>query len=341
MIAVVTGTSGFIGSHLVAELLARGATVRALVRPNSIRASRFTHTSDRLSFHNVDVLNASAVEESDVWNGASHVFHVAGLTTATSLAQFRKGNVQPIANILVALNKRRSRPRVVCVSSQAAAGPASSRNTPLRESDDASPIEWYGISKHEAEQLVATFAGKIQITIVRPPAVYGPGDRDFLAAYKQATHPFALHAINPDFWFDLVHVRDVVSALHLSAEHPAAVGRTYFLASDAPLQWGALYDLIARNAGVASRQVRVPGALLKLGALAGDVFGLVTKRTPLLNSQKLALARAEWWLCDSTRIRTELGWQPQVTPQIGVRETYLWYVDAGWLSRKQPVAPKL
>lgn len=339
MIAVVTGTSGFIGSHLVAELLARGATVRALVRPKSNRAERLKHHSDKLTFHEVDVLNTSDVEKADIWNGASHVFHLGGRTTATGLAQFRRGNVLPTANILAALSKRTSRPRVVLVSSQAAAGPAASKNTPVRESDIANPIESYGISKREAEQLAETFASKIPICIVRPPAVYGPGDRDFLAAYKQATGSVALHAINPSFWFDLVHVRDVVSALILAAEHRSAIAKTYFLAPDAPLRWGDLYDLIAASAGARPRQVTVPNVLLKLGALAGDVFGLVTNRTPLLNSQKFTLARAEFWLCDSTRVRTDLGWLPQVTPQIAVRETYLWYVDAGWLSRKQGVAP--
>ncbi|MEO7359694.1 MAG: hypothetical protein ABI120_05155, partial [Gemmatimonadaceae bacterium] len=102
-----------------------------------------------------------------------------------------------------------------------------------------------------------------------------------------------------------------------------------------------LYTLISGVSGTSARQLDVPQVLLRLGALAGDVYGLVTKRTPLLNSQKLLLARAEFWLCDSTRIRAELGWRSIVTPQIGVRETYLWYVDAGWLSRKQGVAPPL
>lgn len=341
MIAVVTGSSGFIGSHLVAELLARGATVRALVRPQSNPANRVTSSSGRLSFHEVDLLDVNAIEKSEIWNGVSHVFHLAGRTTATSLTQFRLGNVRPLANMFVALGKRTSRPRVILVSSQAAAGPAKSRNTPVRESDIAAPIEGYGISKREAEQLAETFAGKIPVVIVRPPAVYGPGDRDFLNAFKQATSAYALHAINPNFWFDLLHVRDVVNALLLSAEHPAAVGKTYLLSPDSPLQWGQLYSLIAKSAGTTPRQITVPHPFLQIGAVAGDLFGLVTKRTPLLNSQKLELSQAEFWLCDGARIREELGWKSQVTAQIGVQETYLWYVDAGWLPRKQGGASHL
>lgn len=227
------------------------------------------------------------------------------------------------------------------VSSQAAAGPARSRLAPVRESDVPAPLESYGISKREAEQVANSYATLLPITVVRPPSVYGPNDRDFLSAFKQAASSVALHAVAPGFWFDLVHVRDVVSALILAAEHPAAVGQTYFLSPDAPLRWRDLYDIMAQCAGSSPRQIKVPQPLLRIAALAGDAYGLVTQRTPLLNSQKLQLASAEFWLCDSTRIREDLHWRPQVTPQIGVRETYLWYVDAGWLSRKQGVAPHL
>jgi nucleoside-diphosphate-sugar epimerase len=341
MIAVVTGSSGFIGSHLVRDLLARGATVRALVRPQSVRDVRSAAQPANITFHEVDVLDADAVATSEIWTDATHVFHLAGRTTATSLTAFRLGNVQPLANILSALSKRELSPRIVVVSSQAAAGPARSRQSPMRESDLAAPLESYGISKREAEQVAYSFGERVPITVVRPPAVYGPNDRDFLEVFRQAARSVALHAVAPDFWFDLVHVRDVVSALILAAEHPAAVGQTYFLAPNAPLRWRDLYDTVAQCAGSSPRQIKVPELLLKIVALAGDAYGLVTQRTPLLNSQKLQLASAEFWLCDSTRIREDLNWRPQVTPQIGVRETYLWYVDAGWLSRKQGVAPHL
>ncbi|MEO7999542.1 MAG: NAD-dependent epimerase/dehydratase family protein [Gemmatimonadaceae bacterium] len=341
MIAVVTGSSGFIGSHLVNELLARGATVRALVRPQSTRTGWSATPSANFTLHEIDVLNAHAVAASELWNDATHVFHLAGLTTATSMAEFRLGNVAPLTNILSALSNRESPPRVVVVSSQAAAGPARSRELPVRESDTPAPLESYGVSKREAELVANSYADRLPIAIIRPPAVYGPNDHDFLAAFKQAITPVALHAIAPDHWFDLVHVSDVVNALIMAAENPRATGQTYFLASDTSLRWRDLYNIIAQCAGTKTRQLKLPQPLLRIAALAGDVFGLVTKRTPLINSQKLELARPAFWLCDSARIRTELGWQPQITPQIGVPQTYLWYVDAGWLSRKQGVAPQL
>ncbi|MGV3708974.1 MAG: NAD-dependent epimerase/dehydratase family protein [Gemmatimonas sp.] len=342
MIAVVTGSSGFIGSHLVRALLAEGATVRALLRPQSTVLIR----DARIEYHEVDLLNAQAVHESSVWNSATHVFHVAGRTVANNAEQFQQGNVQPVANIVGALVNRTVPPHLILVSSQAAAGPASRRDAPLRETDAPSPFEPYGRSKREAERVVEAVAERMPVTIVRPPAVYGPGDRDFLEAFRQALSLVALHASAPLGWFDILHVDDVVGALLLVAHSPSAYGRTYFLSHDEPLRWRDLYELVAAGAAGADsplpvRHLQVPGFLMQGAAMVGDAVGLVTGRTPLLNSQKLMMSRPMFWLCNSQRIREELQWKPLVAPHEGVRKTYLWYVDAGWLSRKHPVTRTL
>ena len=333
MIVVVTGSSGFIGRHLVDHLLASGATVRALVRPQSSRGNR----NPRVEYFNVDLLNAHAVAECPVWNGAEVLFHLAGVTKASNLERFRAGNVQPLTHILSALSTRPQPPRIILVSSQAAAGPARSRNEQVRETDAARPIEPYGVSKREAELVAESYAGTLAITIVRPPAVYGPGDFDFLEAFRQATSAFALFAINPEYWFEFVYVLDVVVALVLAAQSPSAAGKTYFLSGDKPLQWRELYELAASVGHAHLRSTQIPPQLLRMAARVGDFYAFVTGRTPLINSQKLTLAQPEFWLCSSERIRDELGWRPETTPQNGVRLTYLWYVDAGWLSRKQGV----
>lgn len=337
MIAVVTGSTGFIGSHLVRHLLASGATVRALVRPQSSRKDRHP----QVEYHQVDVLNAHAVANSPVWEGAEILFHLAGVTKANSLEQFRLGNVQPLANMLAALSARSAPPRIVIVSSSAAAGPARSLAQPVRETDGAFPVESYGVSKRESERLAELYANKLAITIVRPPAVYGPGDGDFRRAFEQATSAYALHAVNPNHWFDLVYVSDVIMALALVANHPSAIGKTYFLSSDKPIRWRDLYNIVACAGQVDPRQSQVPPRLMRMAARLGDLYAFVTGRTPILNSQKLSLAQPEFWLCSSQRIRDELGWQPEITPQNGVRLTYNWYVDAGWLSRKQGVTRTL
>ena len=331
MIAVVTGSSGFIGSHLVDALLERGATVRALVREESSRASR----DPRVGYWSADLLDDRSVRESPVWTGATHVFHVGGVTKRRTLAQFRDGNVIPTANIVSALAAREvPLKRFVLISSQAAAGPATEREHPVREDDALRPIEAYGQSKREAEDATRRYASTLPITILRPGAVYGPRDVDFLNVFKEATRRIAFFAAPRDQEISIVHVRDLVRAILLAAERPEASGRTYFAAAETPVTWRTIYATIASIAGSKPIGIQVPGPFLSLAGRAGNLFSMVTGRPVLLNANKIALSRPQWWLCDSSRIARELGWRAEIPLLDGLRETYLWYLQAGWLRAK-------
>jgi nucleoside-diphosphate-sugar epimerase len=330
MIAVVTGSSGFIGSHLVDALLAGGAQVRALVREGSAMDA----IDPRVQRSVVDLHDSKSVREAPAWEGVTHLFHLGGVTKRRTLAQFRGGNVVPTANVLAAAAARAGStpPRVMLVSSQAAAGPATAEERPVREDDPPRPIEGYGQSKLEAEQATRLYEQSLPITILRPAAVYGPRDRDFLRVFRLATRPVALHAVPRRHLFSIVHVVDVVRALLLAAEHPSAMGRTYFVANDAPVSWSGLYAEIARAAGTTTRvELQLPLPALALAGMAGDAVSALTGWHSLANGHKTRLARPRWWLCDATRARAELGWTPSVTLQDGLRETYLWYLQAGWM----------
>jgi nucleoside-diphosphate-sugar epimerase len=337
MIAVVTGSRGFIGSHLTDALLASGATVRAVVRAGTPERSR----DPRIEYHTMDLLDADAVRDSPVWTGATHVFGVGGVTQARSLEEFRMGNVRPAANILAALAARETPPRFILVSSQAAGGPATSADAPVREADPSRPVEAYGRSKLEAETETLRHAARVPVVVIRPSAVYGPRDTGFLAAFREASGRVAFHAARRDQALSLLHVADVVDGLLLAARHDAAPGRTYFLGSAAPTDWRALYAAIARAAHAAPLQVQIPPLALRALAFGGDIISAASGRSFLLNSHKVALSRPRWWLCDASRARDELGWRPRVDLHDGVPDTYHWYVREGWLrGRKQSVGAR-
>jgi nucleoside-diphosphate-sugar epimerase len=334
MIVVVTGSTGFIGRHLVDALLERGAEVRALVRQETSRDRR----DPRIGHWEADLLDDRSVRESPIWQGATQVYHLAGVTKGRTIDQFRAGNVFPTANVLAALAGRGGRPpRIVVVSSQAAAGPASSGDAPVRESDPAMPIEDYGRSKLQAEQATLRYRNVLPITIVRPSSVYGPGDGDFLNVFRQERRRVAIRAVPRDHALSLVHVRDLVRALLATAEQTVAVGRTYFVANERPVTWGELYDAIDGVIGRTPIGVPLPAVLRDLAARGGDVVSAITGRATIVNRNKALLARPKWWLCDSSLAREELGWESGIALLDGLRETYNWYVEARWL--KPPKTP--
>ena len=330
MIALVTGSSGFIGSHLVDALLSRGASVRVLARAGAEAGE----PDPRTTRWTVDLLDDRSVRETPAWEGVTHVFHVAGVTKRRTLAQFRSGNVVPTANLLAAALARGgdTPPRVVFVSTQAAGGPASSPDRPVREDDPPRPVEGYGQSKLEAEQAVLRYEGQVPVTIVRPAAVYGPRDRDFLRAFRLAARSIAIHAVPRRNRFSIVHVADLVDALLRAGDRPEAVGRTYNVANDAPVSFQELYDEIAAAASlVPSMNIQVPMAAVAAAGYAGDVVSALTGWHTLANRHKTRLARPRWWLCDPSRAHNELGWNSSIPLQRGVRDTYLWYLAARWM----------
>jgi nucleoside-diphosphate-sugar epimerase len=324
MIAVVTGASGFIGRNLVGRLLDNGHEVRCLVRARGGQAPRGSAAA-LIDFDDPDALARCAALD-----GADVVFHLAGATRARSAADFARANVTPARNLLRALSARGLSSRLIHVSSQAAAGPATSRERPVHEDDAAHPVEAYGRSKLDAERVVQD--SRLPWTIVRPCSVYGRYDRDFLRLFQLARRGLMIYPGVRQHWLSLLHVDDVVDGLIAAARAKAGERRVYFLASTQPVQWTDLGAEIARSVGSSAWHFDVPGALVRAAAHIGDLMGRFTVDMPLLNSNKAALSRHPYWICDAARAATELGWRQTRSLPDALRDTYLWYEQSGWLS---------
>ena len=325
MIAVVTGGSGFIGQNLVRRLLRDGHEVRCLMRAAGGVLPPYVKRYAVRYDEPASLLRCDAFDRADV------VFHLAGATRATSAADFTAANVTVTRNLLGALVARRLAPRFLYVSSQAAAGPASTRQRAIDEDDLPRPIEPYGRSKLEAERIVESFSDRITTTIVRPCSVFGPWDRDFLTMFRMATLGLIIYPGVARQWMSLLHVHDVVDGLLAAAAHRHAHGRTYFLAPEASVQWRTLGELIADAVQRRVRHVDLPHPVVTAAAIAGEWVGKLTRHPTLANRSKASLAAPRYWVCSASRARQELGFAPTHSLPEAVRETYYWYRQSGWL----------
>ncbi|MDB4877419.1 MAG: NAD-dependent epimerase/dehydratase [Gemmatimonadetes bacterium] len=307
MIAAITGANGFIGRHLVRRFAEVGWEARPVVR--------------------ADYASGAIVR---LFDNADVVVHAAGATRAPSHAALHASNVDLTTRTLDAA-KRAGVKRFMFISSQAAAGPASSCDRPVTETMPAAPVEAYGRSKLEAEELVHGTA-RMPAVVVRPGAVYGPGDRDFLALHRLARRGVAIHPGNRDQWISIVHVDDLADAILSVSTAPDLAGKTFFIANEVPVQWGEVFRTVAACAGRSlSVDVEIPSPLLDIGSKLGDFAARVTGHAGLLTSDKVALSKAPFWICSSARARAELKFLPRVSLQDGLCGTYHWYLTNGWL----------
>lgn len=315
---LVTGAAGFIGSHLVEALLARGEPVRALVRPSSSR--RFLPPAEILSG---DLATGAGVSEALA--GITTIFHVAGVTKALSRDDYHRGNVLATRNLAQAAAGKPI--RFVHVSSLAAIGPSTGR--PLTEDAAPHPLTAYGKSKLESER--AVLACKPDAVILRPPVVYGPRDTGVLQVLKPLSRGWAVEISGGDRWFSAIYVKDLVDGLLAAAATPSAAGRAYFLTHGKPVSWAALAAAAGRIMGRQARVLRIPAPAASAIGLGAEAWSRITGRPGILSRDKIAEARCPVWTCDGSRAAAELGFEAQTSLEHGLAATLAWYKEAGWL----------
>lgn len=324
-LALVTGASGFVGSHIVDELLRQGARVRCLLRPTS---SRRWLEGKEVGFAGGDVCHPEGLDAAVA--GADWIIHAAGLTHAPNAAEFHRANVLGTELILAAALRASPAPRrFVYISSQAAAGP--SRNgAPVTEAMEPRPVSTYGNTKLAGETLVMRAADRLPVVSIRPPAVYGPREKALLRYFRAVKCHIRPHLGGPKR-FSLVYAEDLARAVWAALAQEPAVGKIYFVAGPELTSYEEVGSAITRAMGTWAVRVKVPGFLLQAGALAGELVGAVTRTEPFLSREKIHEITAGDWIISSQKIRAELGWAPAVSLDQGARDTALWYRNAGWV----------
>lgn len=330
---LVTGASGFIGPSLVAALRAAGHDVSCLVRPTSSTA-RLTPLGVR--FVPGDVANpeslAKAVDRTD------YVYHLAGRTHAWSREEFLYANHQGTENLIQACARRENPPTAVVVSSLAAAGPAFASN-PKREHEPDAPVSHYGHSKLEGERAARKFAGELPISIVRPPVVFGPGDRDGLVMFR-GIHRTGLHVVlrGHELPLSLISSADLATALLVIGEHGERLASNenkgqgvYHVADSQTVTYADLGQLAATALDRRVRILKLRKWAFVAAASWGEITGRIRRKPALVSFDKLREATAGGWVCSPEKIQTQLGYTPLMSLEERYRETVEWYRAEGWL----------
>ena len=326
MQVLVTGASGFIGGGLVARLLERGESVRCLVRPSS---NLEWLRDPRVELVHGDLGRPEGLEAAVT--GVDAVFHLAGVTRARDRQGYFSGNQAATRHLLEALEAHgRAQARFIYLSSQAAVGPCT-REPGISEADPPRPVSDYGRSKLAAEGEVLARAGRRPVTVIRPPAVYGPRDRDFLQLFRSVKKGFLpLTGLKP-MRLSLIHVDDLVEGVIRAADSPRAAGQVYFLAQEEPVTWRQVGMAIGRALGRRPLVLPVPLPLVWMTAQLSGMFAPLLRQTPLLNRDKWHEARQAGWICSSRKAAEELGFAPRLNLDQGVESTARWYEAHGWL----------
>ncbi len=326
MRVLITGANGFIGSHLAEALHNNGHELHCLVRK----------TSDLkwlkgvpVQYHYGDLFDQAALRTAV--KDVDYVYHLAGVTKAKTKEEYFKGNQLATKNILEAVDEVNPKlKRFIHVSSQTAVGP-NEPDKPVDETTPFHPITTYGMSKMGAEKECLRFMDKFPITITRPPAVYGPRDKDvfeFFNTMKKGLQPMIGFGKK---YVSLIHVRDLAQGIILAGEHPKGAGQTYFISSERFYDWKEVGDVTSRVMNKRALRLHIPEwGVYVIGAFA-EIFSRFSTKPALLNLEKVKDIIQDAWTCSIAKAQREIGFKEKITLETGIAETVAWYKEQGWL----------
>ena len=326
MKALVTGGTGFIGSHLVEALLQRGADVRCLLRRSSdLRWIK----SLPVEYAWGDCRDKASLK--DAVRGVDLVVHSAGVTKAVNEETFFQVNGRGTENLVQACLENAPRlQRFVYLSSQAAAGPTKCGNR-KKETDPCEPVSAYGRSKRMGEELALAQADRLPLLILRPSAVYGPRDRDIYFFFKCLSKRVNPCLCGSDQHISLCHVQDLVRAVLLASEDRALQGEIFFVSDGRDYAFEEIGNTFAQALEINAFRLPVPKWVLSGAASFSEGLSRLSRRPALISKGKVEEMAQKNWVCDITKVKSVLGFEPSIPLMRGARLTVDWYRNENWL----------
>ncbi len=316
MKALVTGASGFIGRRLATTLAGRGHDVVCLVRRTS-RVEGLEASGVRLAVG--DLRDPASLEAAVA--GRERVFHLAAVVQAARGASFEEANVEGTRRLVEAcLRSSPALERFVFVSSIAAAGPSDPGRS-ATEADEPHPVTDYGRSKLRAERIVLEAAGRMPVTIIRPPNVIGPGSRELERAIVLLKRRIMPVIGDDQPRTSLIDVDDLVEALILASGDARSLGQTYYVTDGRAYAWTEITAALADEVGAGRIRIPVPQGPQMAAAALVEAAARLTGTTPALTRDIVRAGRDHFWIYDGSKIERELGFRAQYTMRESVRRT--------------------
>ena len=318
---LITGSNGFVGSHVVEEAISQGHSVYAGVR----KSSNLQYLSDpRINFIYYDLEKEDNLREQLKSHFFDYIILNAGVTNASSRETYFKINAGYTRKICKILIEERVIPKkLVLISSLASYGPADYQvEQVLNSNSTPHPVTWYGESKLQAEQFVESFR-QIPHIILRPTAVYGPRDYDMVEVYKTINKGIEATIGKGEQLQTFIYVKDLAKLIVDTLESPV-YNKSYFVSDGVPYPHNALNDALKEKLGKKTLKIRIPVPVMKMVAALSELVGRVRGQFPLLNKNKVKEYFARSFAVDITDLKNDFNFAPQYDLSRGLDETLSW-----------------
>ncbi len=301
---ILTGASGFLGSHIIDIMAGKGIFVHALLR----KSSSLKNLPDECGISRVDFMNPHSMAE-DIAN-ADVIIHAAGATSAASQEEFDRANALVTKNLLKAREKYAPDALFIFISSQAASGPAG-----------CGPVTDYGRSKLLGEFAVRDTGNWV---IVRPPAIFGSRDPASAPVMKLALRGIFVSPWINNGGFCLVYVRDLARLITDLPDYPDAAGKTLEPSYGRLFSWKDFHEILEKAAGRRILHLRIPPVLVHATGFMSEALASLTGRTPFFCRDKCRELLAREWSVEEGLTHRLTGWEPAIPVEEAMKRTFQW-----------------
>ena len=305
-VIAITGATGFIGGALINRLASAGRPIQALIRPESIHKKPDEGAVKWIQGNLNDVNSLKQLV-----NGTDVVVHCAGVVRGAIPEHFNRVNVDGVANLARVVSEQQPIPRFLLISSLAAREPQ---------------LSAYAASKQRGEQVLMNAAGKMEWTVYRPSAVYGPGDREVMPVLRWMARGVAPLPGSANGRFSLIYIADLADAIVRWLDYPCGHHRTFELHDGKPAgySWHDVIDTVSGLRGTPPLRLKIPVRMLKLAAALNIALARAFGYAPMLTPGKVRELRHSDWSADNAAISETTGWSPKITLAEGLRLTLGW-----------------